>query len=390
MKTVSKPLKLMVSQRFLTPYREDAFFELNKEAGLDVLVVFGDRKSRRYQKYASVKKEPRFNYKRLWTAALVFGGFGHTNQFFFSPGIFWQLLRFRPDVVLTEGTSNILNNLLIFPYCLLTRTPFVWWDLGILRGQKSENKFRKLLYPLIRFIFLRSTRILGYSRFAKQYFVDQGYPPNKIVPAGNTVRVEKHLEEYGDCCSRRVQLKKELELKPFVFIAVGAIEHVKNYNLLIEAFSRLQKDVADISLLFVGDGPELPRLKEQAAGNSDVVFAGAHFEDVGDYFVLGDVYVLPGVGGLALNEAMAYALPIISTPADGTELELVLDGKTGFLADLNSADSLYEHMKYCIENRDQVQQMGKNAQELIANNYTLKHMIKNIRRVVEEAASGDR
>jgi len=380
----------MISQRFLTPYREDAFYELNKEEDVDLLVVFGDRKSKRYQKYASVKKEPRFNHRRLWTAALVFGGFGHTNQFFFSPGIIWQLMRFRPDVVLTEGTSNILNNLLIFPYCLLTRTPFVWWDLGVLRGQKSENKFRKLLYPLIRFIFLRSTRILGYSRFAKQYFIDQGYPPHKIVPAGNTVRVEKHLANYEKSSSRRSFLKKELQLKPFVFIAVGAIEHVKNYDLLIEAFVRLQEKATDISLLFVGDGPYLPKLKEKAAGNSDIVFAGAHFDDVGDYFVLGDTYVLPGVGGLALNEAMAYALPIISTPADGTELELVLDGKTGFLAELNSTDSLYKHMKYCMENREQVKQMGKNAQELIANNYTLKHMIKNIRRVVEEAANGER
>ncbi|MEL6821670.1 MAG: glycosyltransferase family 4 protein [Calditrichota bacterium] len=385
-----KPLKLMISQRFLTSYREDAFYELSKEEGIELLVVFGDRKGKQYKRFSSTAKEPRFSYKKLWTASLVFAGFGHVNQIFFSPGIIWQLLRYRPSVVLTEGTSNILNNLLICPYCKMSGTPYVWWDLGIPRGQKSVNRFRKLLYPLIRFFFLRADRILGYSRFAKQYFVDQGYPPEKIIPAGNTVRVEKHLERYDDCLSRKSDLKEELGINShFVFIAVGAIERAKNYHMLVKAFLELQKTHDHIALVFVGDGADLPELKKQAAGVEQIIFTGAHYDDVGDYFVLGDVYVLPGIGGLGINEAMAYALPVISTPADGTELELVKNGETGFLAEPDSLESLLQHMSWCLENQESVREMGSNAQNLIANNYTLMHMIKNIRRAVEEAANGE-
>jgi len=42
------------------------------------------------------------------------------------------------------------------------------------------------------------------------------------------------------------------------------------------------------------------------------------------------LFVMPGLGGLGLNSAMACGLPIICTQADGTELDLVKEGKNGW------------------------------------------------------------
>ncbi len=39
--------------------------------------------------------------------------------------------------------------------------------------------------------------------------------------------------------------------------------------------------------------------------------------------------MLPGTGGLAINQAISYGLPVVVTRADGTEEDTVLDGVNG-------------------------------------------------------------
>jgi glycosyltransferase involved in cell wall biosynthesis len=54
-------------------------------------------------------------------------------------------------------------------------------------------------------------------------------------------------------------------------------------------------------------------------------------DGVGRFFVAADVFALPGPGGLALNQAMAYGLPVVAAGGDGTEHDLVEPGRSGFL-----------------------------------------------------------
>ncbi len=44
----------------------------------------------------------------------------------FCPPLPLHLVRERPDVILDEGGSNLLNNLAVFDYARLTRTRVVW------------------------------------------------------------------------------------------------------------------------------------------------------------------------------------------------------------------------------------------------------------------------
>ena len=44
---------------------------------------------------------------------------------------------------------------------------------------------------------------------------------------------------------------------------------------------------------------------------------------------MSNIFVLPGTGGLAINEAMAYGLPVICSEADGTEKDLVIKVERG-------------------------------------------------------------
>ncbi len=387
-------LEVFISQRILTRYREDAFFELSRRPGLSVYLAFGDRDHRRpFAKYSSIKTTPRFPHARLWTLSLIFERFGHVNQFFFSPGILWRLLRRRPDVVLTEGSSNILNNLLTCGYCLLGRRPYVWWDLGLIRGQKSRNPFRRLLTPVIHFFMRRAAVLLGYSSHSAEGFRSLGLPERRIVVAGNTLRLERHERARAERVGEAVALAERLGLKDAaVFLAVGGLEQAKRFDQLIRAFLSLAADRPEAALVIVGDGPERESLQalladSPAAGR--VHFAGAQFEDVDLYFMIARVLCQPGLGGLAINEAMAHGLAIIAGPADGTELDLVRERETGFLIGRDAEADLAKRMVWTLEHPEETRDMGVRGREFIHEHYSLEAMVDRIELALRRAAGGE-
>lgn len=389
-KRVKNRIRLFVSQRILTRYREDAFYELAQDDEIELFVAFGDRKSRRFGKYSSIKETPRFPHVRMKTLSIIFERFGHVNQIFFSPSVLLHLIRFKPDVVLTEGTPNIFNNFLICSYCLLQRIPYIWWDGGIIRGQESVNIFRRILFPLILFYIKRAAVILSYSTYGKEYFKSLGIAADKIVVAGNTLRLEKQLRFKEEHFSEVEALKSEIGFQEkFIFLAVGSIEKTKRFDLLIRVFRDLGKSYPHIGLIIVGGGnaEELNRLKALAGESDRIYFAGPRFEDVGLFYSMADVFVLPGLGGLAINEAMAYALPVISAPADGTELDLVKKNRTGFLIGMDAADDLRRKMEWCIRYPEAVRKMGNHAREFVASQYSLNNMINNFKEAVRLALS---
>lgn len=379
-------IKLFIFQRILHRYREDTFYELGLQEGLDLFLAFGDHHSKKYKKYSSIKYEPRIPSKRLFTFSLIFNLFNHINQFFLSPGLLKPLKKFHPDVVLTEGTANIVNNLILCTYCLIKNIPYIWWDLGHIRGQESENLFRRLLYPTILFYMRRAAVILGYSTYAKEYFISIGIPESKIIVAMNTVRLEKHVQYQENNKDRVNGLLKQINMADdIIFLAVGGLDYAKRFDLLINAFRELHKYFKNIGLIIVGDGPDRESLYELAENHEKIYFAGAQFEDVGLYFMAGNIFVLPGLGGLAINEAMVYGLPVISAPADGTELDLITDHETGFLIGINDQENLYGKMKWFVDHPDKINKMGKTALNKITTSHSFNSMIRSIHQSVIQA-----
>ena len=79
-------------------------------------------------------------------------------------------------------------------------------------------------------------------------------------------------------------------------------------------------------LVIIGDGPErdFARSRLQKKFIRSAEFIGArHGAELKPYFTEADLFVLPGTGGLAVQEAMSYGLPVIVAQGDGTQDDLV-------------------------------------------------------------------
>ena len=163
---------------------------------------------------------------------------------------------------------------------------------------------------------------------------------------------------------------------------IGRLVKWKRVDLLIEAFARTLTQYPDAELVIVGNGPELDNLKKQAAslglplrskeengvdGRGCVRFIGAVYDpkELGAYMNEATVYVLAGMGGLSINDAMTYALPVVCSVCDSTERDLVTDGRNGLFFRDGDADSLTEKILQLLASPQECRRMGQESERII-------------------------
>lgn len=163
---------------------------------------------------------------------------------------------------------------------------------------------------------------------------------------------------------------------------IGRLVKWKRVDLLIEAFARTLTQYPDAELVIVGNGPELNNLKKQAAslglplrskeengvdGRGCVRFIGAVYDpkELGAYMNEATVYVLAGMGGLSINDAMTYALPVVCSVCDSTERDLVTDGRNGLFFRDGDADSLTEKILQLLASPQECRRMGQESERII-------------------------
>lgn len=162
--------------------------------------------------------------------------------------------------------------------------------------------------------------------------------------------------------------KTEKENSQTTFVSTGTLYHIKNHELLINAFSILHKEWPDTLLRIIGDGELREQLNKQVDElglTNSVIFEGNQ-SDIVPYLRLSDVYCCTSkVEGLPISvlEAMACGLPIISTPAGGV-VDIVKDGENGFI--VNSNDKIIaKKMNELAKNKSLIKNMGKKSRELV-------------------------
>ena len=120
-------------------------------------------------------------------------------------------------------------------------------------------------------------------------------------------------------------------------------------------------------------------------------FFGRIIDGVDAYFAAADVFVLPGLGGLAFNQAMFWRTPCIGGEADGTEDDLVMDGVTGFRFKPGDADSLRDAMQRALAMQPARRaEMGDAARRVIVERSNVNFMVQMFSRTLETMCAGTR
>jgi len=376
----NKKNKIVIIQRICAHYNVPLFQRLANIDDIDLTVYYGDSRYTKNQRLQNATNIDGFKNKKLFTLYFQFKLRGQLFPIFLNPTILFHLLKDKPDVIICEGESNLPNNLAVVLYAKLTKTPYVWWGLGRVRSNKP-SVLRRIFNPLIGYMLRNATAILAYSTFAKEFYSSYGVSKDKIFVAYNCVDTEKIKADITKYKNLVDATKKILGLdSKKIILFVGSFTKEKKIENLIEAYDLVRQQEINVSLLLVGDG-EIKNELEQLVKEKkleDVIFVGKKIEDVSLYFLMADVFVLPGEGGLAINQAMIHGLPIITVPADGTELDMVINDKNGYIVESDNIKALAEAIIKVIKDDNLRNKMGQESKVLTEEKFNIETMVNVI------------
>ena len=306
--------------------------------------------------------------------------------FYFNPGLISELIHWKPHAIIMVGANDMPNNFLIYLYCKLFSVNYACWGIGKVPGRK-ESIYRKIFTPIREFIIRGAKYCLAYSDFSAKYF-SSITAPHKVKVVPNSIDNEAIEKEIGRITDEDKDLLcKELEIseESIVLLFVGALETNKRLDIFLEALKTLNERGYNIEALIIGSGNAEAYYREYAKNLnlSNCQFLGKIVKGVNKYFQIADIFVLPGRGGLAINQALINGLPVIcNTPADGTELDMIQDGENGFLIESMNTPKLIDALERTIENKRYIS-MGKNARTIVEKKYNINVMLDVFREVIK-------
>jgi glycosyltransferase involved in cell wall biosynthesis len=286
-----------------------------------------------------------------------------------------QILRDAPDLVVLEGTFGVLTNSAVLVARRLRGQRTVYWSAGWDRPGVTGVR-HKLKTTVIRSLIGLADGYIAYGSAARDYLARHGADAARVTIAQNTIDVESIAASAPGWSVQGARLKEQLGLDGHVVITyVGGIAPLKRVSVLVDAYRRLQQQIDRLALLIVGDGPEATEIRARSHDLPGVHFAGAVVEGVEAYIAAGDVFVLPGTGGLALNQAMALGKPLVATIADGTERDLVIPGRNGYLARVDDPEDLAKCLGRVLADPLQAVRMGAASTEIVIERASMASMV---------------
>lgn len=217
---------------------------------------------------------------------------------------------------------------------------------------------------------------LAYHSNAKKYALAYGAKENRISVIHNTIN-EAGIKILPKFEARTFLHETHPETKgKKILLYVGAILEEKKIPSVLQALDKMNR--SDLMFVIVGDGPFMPEIQRQCVRRADVLLTGKIVDGVGPYFDSADCFVLPGTGGLAINEAMAHALPIVSGYADGSAEDLVQHGKNGYRLLDNTPAEIARRISNVIDDPDTSRKFGEVSRELITSRFSFDRFIDRV------------
>jgi len=232
----------------------------------------------------------------------------------------------------------------------------------------------------------RANLIYGYNSSSKKYFESLGIPSEKIVVLNNTADTPT-LKKVIESSSKELpdDMAKQYDINKKYIIFVGTLLPTKRIEDFAEIMAKLK---GEYTLLIVGSGKEeyIQSLKELFK-DLDCIFLGyKRPEELLPYYNISSFCILPGLGGLSINQAMAYGLPVLCTHADGAEEDVVRNDETGYIyQDIDDAIR-YIHSK----TDEDWKRMGSNASELMYGEFSLEKECERFINGITKVTNGSR
>ena len=245
-------------------------------------------------------------------------------------------------------------------------------------GVKFATSRRDLgqIYPRWKLALMRradrvAVRIVANAEVIRKQFASQGVAEGKIDVLPNLLDLDDFDERARRSCPQAGRLPVGRRM-----VVVNRLDPEKHTGLLIEALPLVRKEMSDAVLVIVGDGPEMPTLRAQAAamGVTEAVCFLGEVADVPALLAQCEAGALvPNLNeGLSntILEYMAAGLPVLATDCGGNS-ELVNDDETGALVAVDaSPQKVAEIWRRLVGDRSAARSMGAKGRQKVSSEFS--------------------
>jgi glycosyltransferase involved in cell wall biosynthesis len=291
------------------------------------------------------------------------------------------LEKWNPDVLIIEANPRYTSTNRGIQWMHARGKPVIGWGLGAPPIESPKSMGGRLTAGIRSYLRQRLHKkidaFIAYSHKGAREYQEVTSNQKPVYVASNAVS----KRPIGPPLERPHQFQG----RP-VLLYVGRIQARKRIDNLLRACSALPEDLQPI-LRIVGDGPT----KESLESLANKVYPKTDFmgrksgAELAELFRKADLFVLPGTGGLAVQEAMSYALPVIVAEGDGTQGDLVKP-ENGWIIPSNDEQALRETLKVAISDAAQLRRMGKCSYKIVQNEVNIEQMVNTFLNAINETS----
>lgn len=282
--------------------------------------------------------------------------FGGAFYLCYQQGLIDWLEQWDPHALIVEANPRYLSTSSAVKWMHNRGRKVLGWGLGspAVHGIRKQSR--------VTFIG-QFDGMISYSQRGADEYVALGFPQEKIFVAHNSVSPKPMSK-----------VERRMSNGEPTILFVGRLQARKRVDFLLRACAEMRSKPR---LIIVGDGPERATLESQAKDIYPAAeFIGAkHGPELKLYFEQADLFVLPGTGGLAVQEAMSYGLPVIVAKGDGTQDDLVRENN-GWQIPAEDYDALVSTMKNALSDRARLREMGKESFRIVAEEINIQKMVE--------------
>lgn len=299
----------------------------------------------------------------------------HPLFFCWQYGLVDWLQAWEPDVLVLEANPRYLSNRLAVRWARRHGRPVIGWGLGSppptgpLAGARGWLRRRALS---------GYDAMIAYSGQGAREYAALGIPARRVFVASNAVTPPPSRPPR--------ERPPTYEGAPEVLF-VGRLQARKRVDQLLRACAGLPPDLQP-GLTIVGEGPAREELEAQAAIEYPAArFPGPqHGDALEPFFARADLFVLPGTGGLAVQQAMAHGLPVIVAEGDGTQSDLVRPGN-GWLIRAGDAQTLQGALETALRDPARLRRMGQESYRIVREEINTEAMTADFLNAVRAVLS---
>lgn len=357
--------QVLIVQRRMTHYRIPLFNLLREELrrrGISLRVAAGE---------GHVSESSRGDAGTLeWAESLP-------TRYFLGGRICWQPFGKAMsgcDLAVVALENKLVWNL--FPQFFPVVGRLALWG----HGANLQGDSRSWRERFKRFLARKADWWFGYTGMSTPLIAESGFPETRITTLNNSVDMSALAADAAAVSDdERSRLRARLKLGDGpVAIYVGSLYREKCVAFMLEAAARVHALQPGFRLLVVGAGPDEALVRDFAARNDWVCYAGPQRgREKALYLSLADVYFNPGAIGLGILDAFVFGLPVLTTQCGlhGPEIAYLRPGENG-VATPFAMDDFVGEVQRLLADPLRFSALGEGSRKS-ASNYSVEAMAMN-------------